>query len=256
MLRGASKDTLNEVERNLQDAMSVARNIYLDPFVLPGGGAVEMAVGKLLNEKAKSVKGVIQWPYRVVSKALEVIPLTLIQNCGGDTIRTLTALRAKHASASEENKTWGIDGEKGNIVDIAKLGVWEPLVVKSQAYKTAIEVRVTLFPIFLNCLSPSVCRLQFSCYESMTLSLDRRNVNNWKRRSAKRVCRRRSQLKSPPKMIDSPRTDKLFISFIIQVNKRSSRSAALGFKLVFVSIWFSRRSPLPHRLAQTTPARR
>lgn len=139
VLRGASKDMLNEVERNLQDAMCVARNILLDPCVLPGGGAVEMAVGKLLNEKAKSIKGVHQWPYRQVIKALEVIPRTLIQNCGGDSIRTLTALRAKHAS-SDDHKNWGIDGEKGTIVDISKLGIWEPLVVKSQAYKTAIEV--------------------------------------------------------------------------------------------------------------------
>ena len=38
---------LNEFERNLQDAMSVARNIYNNPFILPGGGAVEMAVGKV-----------------------------------------------------------------------------------------------------------------------------------------------------------------------------------------------------------------
>jgi T-complex protein 1 subunit gamma len=47
MLRGGSKDVLNELERNLQDAMAVARNILLDPRIVPGGGAVEMAVGKV-----------------------------------------------------------------------------------------------------------------------------------------------------------------------------------------------------------------
>jgi T-complex protein 1 subunit gamma len=31
LLRGASKDVLNEVERNLMDAMGVARNIMVDP---------------------------------------------------------------------------------------------------------------------------------------------------------------------------------------------------------------------------------
>jgi len=46
-----------------------------------------------LNEKAKSITGVHQWPYRAVARALEVIPRTLIQNCGASTIRTLTALR-------------------------------------------------------------------------------------------------------------------------------------------------------------------
>lgn len=49
LLRGASKDILNEVERNLQDAMGVARNIYLDPRLVPGGGAVEMAISRGLS---------------------------------------------------------------------------------------------------------------------------------------------------------------------------------------------------------------
>jgi hypothetical protein len=34
-------------------------------------------------------------PYHAVSLALEVIPRTLIQNCGVDPIRTLTALRVR-----------------------------------------------------------------------------------------------------------------------------------------------------------------
>lgn len=80
-----------------------------------------------------------QAPYKAVPRALEVIPRTLIQNCGGNTIRTLTTLRAKHAAG--DNKFWGINGESGEIVDMRNLGIWEPLAVKLQAYKTAIEVR-------------------------------------------------------------------------------------------------------------------
>lgn len=44
LLRGASKEILGEVERNLQDAMSVARNVMVDGRLVPGGGAVEMAL--------------------------------------------------------------------------------------------------------------------------------------------------------------------------------------------------------------------
>ncbi len=47
LLRGASKDLLNEVERNLHDAMAVARNILLEPLLLPGGGAVEMSLAQV-----------------------------------------------------------------------------------------------------------------------------------------------------------------------------------------------------------------
>uniref|UniRef100_A0A131YZK9 T-complex protein 1 subunit gamma n=1 Tax=Rhipicephalus appendiculatus TaxID=34631 RepID=A0A131YZK9_RHIAP len=145
LLRGASKDVLQEVERNLQDAMCVARNVLLEPRLVPGGGAVEMAVGHLLTEKSKNLTGVQQWPYRALAKALEIIPATLIQNCGGNTIRTLTALKAKHAAG--EGSNWSIDGETGNIVPTDELKVWEPLVVKLQAYKTAIETAILLLRI-------------------------------------------------------------------------------------------------------------
>lgn len=145
LLRGASKDMLQEVERNLQDAMSVARNVLLEPYLVPGGGAVEMALGHHLTEKGKSITGVQQWPYRAVAKAFEIIPATLIQNCGGNTIRSLTALRAKHAAGDDVN--WSIDGETGDIVPTSELQVWEPLVVKLQAYKTALETAILLLRI-------------------------------------------------------------------------------------------------------------
>ncbi|XP_038070897.1 T-complex protein 1 subunit gamma-like [Patiria miniata] len=145
LLRGASKDILNEVERNLQDAMNSARNIIMEPYLVPGGGAIEMALSHALTEKAKGITGVQQWPYRAVASALEVIPRTLIQNCGGSTIRTLTALRAKHVEAS--NFAWGIDGEKGTIVDMEEKGVWDPYAVKAQTYKTSIETAMLLLRI-------------------------------------------------------------------------------------------------------------
>merc|ERR1711862_272781 len=147
LLRGASKDILNEVERNLQDALNVARNLYQDPALVPGGGAAEMEVAHLLGQKAKSLNGVIQWPYKAVATALEVIPRTLAQNCGANTIRTLTALRAKHAQEGQKNVNWGINGETGQLADMSALGIWEPLSVKLQVYKTAIETAILLLRI-------------------------------------------------------------------------------------------------------------
>lgn len=145
LLRGASKDILNEVERNLQDAMNAARNVIIDPRLVPGGGAAEMALSAALTEKALSVAGVQQWPYRAVAKALEIIPSTLIQNCGGKIIRSLTALRAKQAG--EGSTTWGIDGTTGELADMKELGVWDTFSVKAQTIKTAIETAILLLRI-------------------------------------------------------------------------------------------------------------
>uniref|UniRef100_A0AAY4C4X3 T-complex protein 1 subunit gamma n=1 Tax=Denticeps clupeoides TaxID=299321 RepID=A0AAY4C4X3_9TELE len=145
LLRGASKEILAEVERNLQDAMQVCRNVLLDPHLLPGGGAVEMAVSRRLTERSRAFTGVEKWPYHAVAQALEVIPRTLIQNCGASTIRVITSLRAKHTQ--EGTTTWGVNGETGNLTDMEELGIWEPLAVKAQTYKTAVETAILLLRI-------------------------------------------------------------------------------------------------------------
>ena len=93
LLRGGSKDALNEIERNLQDAMQVARNVVFDPRLLPGGGATEMEVACRLQAEAKAQGGTDSLPFAAVGQALEIIPRTLCQNCGADTIRVVTKLR-------------------------------------------------------------------------------------------------------------------------------------------------------------------
>lgn len=96
LLRGPSKDILNEIDRNLADAMSVARNVVFNPTLAPGGGATEMAISVGLQAKARSVVGVEGWPFRAVADAMEVIPRTLVQNSGGNAIRVLTELRVSY----------------------------------------------------------------------------------------------------------------------------------------------------------------
>lgn len=138
VLRGASKDVLNEMERNLHDCLAVAKNIYQDAKMLPGGGAVEMEVSARLLEKAKTIDGLQRLPYQagtsfstiyaLVAYALEIIPRTLAQNCGADVVRTITDLRAQHADKHGILK--GIDGNTGKITDMSEINVWEPLAVK------------------------------------------------------------------------------------------------------------------------------
>ncbi|CAG0921340.1 unnamed protein product [Notodromas monacha] len=144
VLRGASKDVLKEVERNLQDAMFVARNIMLDPRIVPGGGATEMRLSKAIVERSVNVKGVEAWPYKVVGTALEVIPKTLSDNCGQDSIRVLTNLRACHAAGQ---KNHGVNGETGEVADMEQLKIWDPLAVKLQVMKTAVETAILLLRI-------------------------------------------------------------------------------------------------------------
>merc|ERR1711988_511655 len=124
MLRGPSKDVLNEIERNLQDAFNVARNIILEPKLLPGGGATEMEISCRLKEKAKTVEGTRQYAYKAVADAFEVIPRSLAHNCGADVVRVMTDLRARHGTAGA-GVNWGIDGHTGKVSDVKEIGVMD-----------------------------------------------------------------------------------------------------------------------------------
>uniref|UniRef100_A0A8C7FQN4 Chaperonin containing TCP1 subunit 3 n=1 Tax=Oncorhynchus kisutch TaxID=8019 RepID=A0A8C7FQN4_ONCKI len=142
--RQALDDMLNLL-KEISTPVDVTRNVLLEPSLLPGGGATEMAVSQRLMERSKAITGVEQWPYRALAQALEVIPRTLIQNCGASTIRVLTSLRAKHTQ--EDSVSWGVNGETGTLADMTVLGIWEPLAVKAQTYKTAVETAILLLRI-------------------------------------------------------------------------------------------------------------
>ena len=116
-----------------------------DPRLLPGGGSTEMHIAASLIEESKKISGSAQYPFRAVGEALEVIPRTLCDNCGGDTLRIITELRAMHANNS--NPTSGVDGATGKIADMNDIGVWEPYQVKVQTLKTAIESATMLLRI-------------------------------------------------------------------------------------------------------------
>ncbi|AED93554.1 T-complex protein 1 subunit gamma [Arabidopsis thaliana] len=145
LLRGPSKDFINEVERNLQDAMSVARNIIKNPKLVPGGGATELTVSATLKQKSATIEGIEKWPYEAAAIAFEAIPRTLAQNCGVNVIRTMTALQGKHANG--ENAWTGIDGNTGAIADMKESKIWDSYNVKAQTFKTAIEAACMLLRI-------------------------------------------------------------------------------------------------------------
>lgn len=71
----------------------MARNLLVEAKLLPGGGAIETELAARLVEKGAAIEGVKQWPYKAIAAALEVIPRTLIQNCGVNVGKWVGGLR-------------------------------------------------------------------------------------------------------------------------------------------------------------------
>ena len=136
ILFGPSKDILDEVERNLHDAIGINRSIASIPKFSPGGGAVEIAIGNYLRKKSEIIRNDSFFIYNSIGLALEIIPKILIQNCGLSVLNEISKLKTAHC---KHGIFYGIEAKYGKICDMRKIGIIEPSYMKSQIFKTAIE---------------------------------------------------------------------------------------------------------------------
>ena len=145
LLRGANDMLLDEAERNVMDALHSLRNIMKEPKIVGGGGAVEIEIAEKLKDYAKTLGGKEQMAVEAYSEALEVIPIVLAESAGMDALDTLLQLRSLHAKGY---KFAGVNVVEGKIEeDMTKLNVYEPILVKKQAIKSASEAAISLLKI-------------------------------------------------------------------------------------------------------------
>jgi thermosome len=137
MIRGGSEHVVDEAERSLHDALSVVRNAVEDGKIVAGGGAPEIELSKRLREYAIKVGGREQLAVTAFAEALESIPVAIAQNAGINPIDILVDLKSKHNSL--QNIWFGVNTQTGKAADMLKMDVVEPLRVKTQVIKSAVE---------------------------------------------------------------------------------------------------------------------
>ena len=135
ILRGSTKHVAEEVERAVDDAIGVVAATLEDGQVVAGGGAPEIAIAKGLKEYADTISGREQLAIGAFASALEVVPKTLAENAGLDSIDALVDLRAAH----EKSPYMGLNVFTGDVTDMKEAGVIEPKRVKKQAIQSAAE---------------------------------------------------------------------------------------------------------------------
>jgi len=145
LLRGSNDMALDEAERSINDALHALRNVLLKPMIVAGGGAVETELALRLREYARSVGGKEQLAIEKFAEALEEIPMILAETAGMEPIQTLMDLRAKHAKGLVNA---GINVMDAKIADdMLALNVLEPVRVKSQVLKSAVEAATAILKI-------------------------------------------------------------------------------------------------------------
>jgi len=144
LIRGGTQRIVDEAERSIHDALCVVRDTVQKLKIVAGGGAPEEEVAKVLRDYADTLPGREQLAVMSFADAMEIVPKTLGENAGLDQIDILSDLRVQH----EKGKVWmGVNVFSGKVEDMQKLGVLEPLAVKTHIIKSATEAATMILRI-------------------------------------------------------------------------------------------------------------
>ncbi|CAE6473158.1 unnamed protein product [Rhizoctonia solani] len=147
VLRGATANTLDDMERAIDDGVNVIKALVKDDRLVPGAGATEIELAKRVESYGASLKGLSQHGVRRYATALEILPSTLADNAGLDMTEVVSKLYEKHAQA--DGTAWGVDIESENngILDTKEEQIYDSLSAKSWAIKLATEAAVSVLRV-------------------------------------------------------------------------------------------------------------
>lgn len=144
IIRGSSREQLIDLEQAITNAIRALSSVVSNPYIVPGGGAAEMALATEIKHEMLKYSSKVQLAMVAFSACLERVAMTLAENAGLDPIEVLTTLRSKHESDGHQ---FGIDVVSGEVRDMFEQGIIEPYSVKEHMLKTAYQAASLLLRI-------------------------------------------------------------------------------------------------------------
>ncbi|KAF9811745.1 hypothetical protein IEO21_06468 [Rhodonia placenta] len=149
VLRGATTNRLDDLERAVDDGVNVIKALLKDARLVPGAGATELELARRVETYGAGLKGLAQHGVRRWASALEVVPKTIAENAlgGAEGNEIVSRLWAKHEGPGGES--WGVDveAETDGTLDASERGINDPLAAKSWALRLATEAAVSVLSV-------------------------------------------------------------------------------------------------------------
>ena len=144
LVRGGTDHIVDEVDRALNDALHVVKDVVMHPQITYGGGALASEISKELREYSTKLEGREQYAVNAFADAIESLPNALAENAGLDPIDIIVNLRKAH---TEGKVNHGINIEKGKVDDMKKARVVEAAIVNKQIIMSAAEAAQMILKI-------------------------------------------------------------------------------------------------------------
>ena len=105
VIRGATQNHLDDIERAIDDGVNVFKAITRDPKLVPGAGATEMQLIERISAFGEKTPELSQYAIKKYAESFEVIPRTLAESAGLDATEVLASLYAAHHKSSTSTST-------------------------------------------------------------------------------------------------------------------------------------------------------
>lgn len=136
VLRGATRQILDEAERSLHDALCVLQQTVKETRIVFGGGCSEVRMANAVNKLALETAGKEAMAIESFAHALRQLPTIIADNAGYDSAELVSQIRAAHSSG---NHTCGLNMSAGTVGDMVELGITESYKVKRCVVSAAAE---------------------------------------------------------------------------------------------------------------------
>lgn len=149
VVRGATQNNLDDIERAIDDGVNAIKGLVKDNALLPGAGAVEIELVKLITQYGERTPGLMQLAIKNYAKAFEVVPRVLAETSGLDSTEVLSRLYAAHSAEDNSGLSQGIDIENNEdgLVDVKENGIYDLLSTKQSAINFATDAATTILSI-------------------------------------------------------------------------------------------------------------
>ncbi|KAH7412933.1 t-complex protein-like protein 1 [Cadophora sp. MPI-SDFR-AT-0126] len=148
VIRGATQNHLDDIERAVDDGVNVVKAITRDPRLVPGAGATEMQLVERIQAFGDKTPGLAQYSIRKFGEAFEVIPRTLAESAGLDATEVLSRLYTAHHKKDDWDTGVDIENEDNTgILDAKDEGILDLMICKSWAIKLATEAARTVLSV-------------------------------------------------------------------------------------------------------------
>lgn len=144
IIRAATQNLLDDFERCIDDAVNAYKGLIRDSRLVPGGGATEIELARQLQTFGDSAPGLDQYAIKKYAEAFEVVPRTLADNAGINSIDIISSLYAAHQGGKT---TDGIDIDEGVVKNMVEAEILDPYITKYWAIKFATDVVVTILRV-------------------------------------------------------------------------------------------------------------